>query len=80
MKDQKNTIISGRKSDPCGPMCMIITMRRYGFADLTDKFHFRYATLTHIYSPLGLQYDYFHIGGDDLYLIVENMRLVSRVF
>ena len=22
-----------------------------------------------------LQYDYFHIGGDDLYLIVENLRL-----
>lgn len=22
-----------------------------------------------------MQYDYFHIGGDDLYLIVENLRL-----
>ena len=30
----------------------------------------------HIFSAfLACKYDYFHIGGDDLYLIVENLRL-----
>lgn len=27
------------------------------------------------HTHYSMQYDYFHIGGDDLYLIVENLRL-----
>ena len=36
--------------------------------------HQTHAHLT-FFSYISSQYDYFHIGGDDLYLIVENLRL-----